>query len=78
MSNTKLATKKNEAHKEVYTNNVNTYDFPESLPQIKQQITTHQIDVILDTGATFSMLSGHFEFAWVDLKPCLHTIEGCF
>jgi hypothetical protein len=52
MSNTKLATKKNEAHKEVYTNNVNTYDFPESLPQTKQQITTHQIDVIciLDTS----------------------------
>jgi hypothetical protein len=32
----------------------------------------------MDTGATFSMLPGHFEFAWTSLKPCLHIIEGCF
>ena len=55
-----------------------TYDFPESLPDNNPSITTHQIDVIFDTGATFSMLPGHFEFAWTELKPCLHTIEGCF
>jgi hypothetical protein len=24
------------------------------------------------------MLPGHFDFAWTELKPCLHTIEGCF
>jgi hypothetical protein len=64
--------------KQVYTNNTQTYDFPESLPDNNPGITTHQIDVIFDTGATFSMLPGQFEFAWTELKPCLHTIEGCF
>jgi hypothetical protein len=61
---------------EVYTNNAHIFEFQESLPEPHEHITTHQIDVILDTGATFSMLPGHFEFAWIDLKPCLHTIEG--
>ena len=41
-------------------------------------MTTHQIDVIFDTGATFSMMPGQFNFAWTALTPCLHTIEGCF
>ncbi len=67
-----------EKQKEVYTNNVQTYDFPETLPDNNHNITTHQIDVVFDTGATFSMLPGLFEFAWTELKPCLHTIEGCF
>ncbi len=53
----------NEKQKEVYTNNLQTYDFPEALPENNPSITTHQIDVIFDTGATFSMLPGQFEFA---------------
>ena len=64
--------------KEVYTNNAHIYDFQEEVLQTTQSIETHQIEVIMDTGATFSMLPGRFEFAWTDLKPCLHTIEGCF
>jgi hypothetical protein len=32
----------------------------------------------MGTGATFTMLPRQFDFAWTDLKPCLHTIEGCF
>ena len=67
-----------QQHKEVYTNNAHIFEFQESLPEPHAHVTTHQIDVILDTGATFSMLPGHFEFAWTDMKPCLHTIEGCF
>jgi hypothetical protein len=36
------------------------------------------MEVIMDTGATFTMLPGQYEFAWTNKKPCLHTIEGCF
>jgi hypothetical protein len=68
----------NEDEKEIYTNNASTYDFQEEEPQITLSRGTHQIEVIMDTGATFSMLPGHFEFAWTNLKPCLHTIKGCF
>jgi hypothetical protein len=61
----------NEEKKEVYTNNSNTYDFQEAEPQSTQSIQTHQIEVIMDTGATFSMLPGHFEFACTSFKPCM-------
>jgi hypothetical protein len=48
VSDTTQVTKGNEEKKEVYTNNVNTYDFPESLPDTSRpSIKTHQIDVIL-------------------------------
>jgi hypothetical protein len=67
----------NNKQNEFCTNNVQTYDFPESLPDNNPSTTTHQIDVIFDTGATFSMLPGQFEFAWTELKQCLRTIEGC-
>ena len=36
------------------------------------------MEVIMDTGATFTMLPGQYEFAWTSKKPCVHTIEGCF
>ena len=62
-----------------YTNNTQTYEFEEEILNNKDtRITTHQIEVIMDTGATFTMLPRQFDFAWTDLKPCLHTIEGCF
>ncbi len=70
--------KTNKEKQEVHKNNVNTYDFTESIPHTSPSIQTHQIDVIFDTGATFSMLPGQFAFAWTELTPCLHTIEGCF
>ena len=59
-------------------NNVQGYEFEEEQLTSDTPIVTQQIDVIMDTGATFTMLPGHFEFAWDDLRPCLHTIEGCF
>jgi hypothetical protein len=61
-----------------YTNNTQNYDFDEELQIQDDRITTYQIEVIMDTGATFSMLPGHFHFAWSNLRPCLHVIEGCF
>jgi hypothetical protein len=40
-----LATKGNDTQKDVYTNNVHTYDFfLESLPDITPNITTHRSD----------------------------------
>ena len=62
----------------IFTNNVQDYEFEEEQPLLDKLIVTQQINAIMDTGATFSMLPGHFEFAWDDLRPCLHTIEGCF
>ncbi len=67
----------NEEKQHVYTNNVITFDFQESIPESHDN-QTHQIEVIFDTGATFSMMPGQFNFAWTNLTPCLHTIEGCF
>ena len=32
----------------------------------------------MDTGATFTMLPGDYDFAWTNRSPCLHIIEGCF
>jgi hypothetical protein len=36
------------------------------------------MEVIMDTGATFTMLPGQYDFAWTNKKPCVHSIEGCF
>jgi hypothetical protein len=63
---------------QVYKNNTQFYDFEEAIPQKDKPKHTHQIGVIMDTGATFTMLPSQFEFAWTNLTPCLHTIEGCF
>ena len=63
----------------VYTNNTQTYDFDDdSAPFPHKSIQTHQMEVIMDTGATFTMLPGQYDFAWTNKKPCVHTIEGCF
>jgi hypothetical protein len=50
-----------------YTNNTVNYDFTEEAPLQDQRITTYQIEVIMDTGATFSMLPENFQFAWTAL-----------
>ena len=64
---------------QIYTNNTQTYDFEEDSEPFPHKITqTHQMKVIMDTGATFTMLPGQYEFAWTNKKPCVHTIEGCF
>ncbi len=63
---------------EPYTNNTQQYEFNDERSMAEQRIETKQINAIMDTGATFTMLPGHFDFAWTNLKPCLHTIEGCF
>ncbi len=39
---------------EVNTNNAHIFEFQESLPESHEHISTHQIDVILDTGVTLS------------------------
>jgi hypothetical protein len=62
----------------LYTNNTQSYEFEEKILNTDTRITTHQIEMIMDTGATFTMLPRQFDFTWTDLKPCLHTIEGCF
>jgi hypothetical protein len=36
------------------------------------------MEVIMDTGATFTTLPGQYDFAWTNMKPCIHTIDGCF
>jgi hypothetical protein len=74
--NLALSSEQNKQY--IFKNNAHTYDFHEEVLQTTHSTQTHQIEVIMDTGATFSMLPGHFEFAWTNLKPCLHTIEGCF
>jgi hypothetical protein len=61
-----------------YTNNTQSYNFDEESVLEHPRVTTYQIEVIMDTGATFSMPPSQFNFAWRDMKPCLHTIEGCF
>jgi hypothetical protein len=63
----------------IYTTNTQQYTFEEDTAFLTdQRITTHQMKVIMDTGATFTMLPGEFEFAWTLKRPCVHTIEGCF
>ena len=63
----------------VYTNNTQTYDLDDdSEPFPHKSIQTYQMEVIMDTGATFTMLPGQYDFAWTNKKPCVHTIEGCF
>ncbi len=61
-----------------YTNNTQSYIFEEESVLEHSRVTTYQIEDIMDTGATFSMLPSQFNFARRDMKPCLHTIEGCF
>ncbi len=39
-----------------YTNNTQSYEFEEEVLNTDTRITTHQIEVIMDTGATFTML----------------------
>jgi hypothetical protein len=49
-----------------FTNNVQDYEFEEEQPLLDTSIVvTQQINAIMDTDATFSMLPGHFEFAWM-------------
>jgi hypothetical protein len=61
------------------TNNTQSYTFNEAVAQPPHtRKTTHQINVIMDTGATFTMLPGSYDFAWTNRSPCLHIIEGCF
>ncbi len=60
------------------TNNTQSYTFEEAVTQIPHTRTiTRQINVIMDTGATFTMLPGDYDFAWTNRSPCLHIIEGC-
>jgi hypothetical protein len=54
-----------------YTNNTQNYNFEEESVLEHPRVTTYQIEVIMDTGATFSMLPGQFNFAWRNMKPCL-------
>ena len=61
-----------------FTNNPQQFGFKEELEEDTKPMTTYQIDVILDTGATFSMMPAQFDFAWTSLQKCLHTVEGCF
>ena len=67
-----------DTNKDSYTNNTQAYDFEEETANPDTPQTTQQITVIMDTGATFTMLPSQYEFAWTNLTPCLHTIEGCF
>ncbi len=61
-----------------YTNNTQAYEFEEEIDNPDTLQTTQQLTVIMDTGATFTMLPSQYEIAWTNLTPCLHTIEGCF
>jgi hypothetical protein len=38
---------------------------------------TYTINVLHGTGASISMLPSDFNFAWTDIRDCLHTISGC-
>ena len=38
---------------------------------------TYTIDILHDTGASISMLPSDFDFAWTNIRDCLHTISGC-
>jgi hypothetical protein len=45
------------------TNNTQSYTFEEAVAQFPDSRTiTHQINVIMDTGATFTMLPGEYDF----------------
>jgi hypothetical protein len=60
-------------------NNTQSYTFKEVVTQTPDtRRITRQINVIVDTGATFTMLPGDYDFAWTNRSPCLHIIEGCF
>ena len=59
-----------------FTNNPQQFGFNEELEEDNKPLITYQIDVILDTGATFSMMPAQFDFAWTNLQQCLHTVEG--
>ncbi len=37
----------------------------------------YTIDILHDTGASISMLPSDFDFAWTNIRDCLHTISGC-
>jgi hypothetical protein len=68
-----------ESSRPSLTNNTQSYTFEEAITQIPHTRTvTRQINVIMDTGATFTMLPGDYDFAWTNRSPCLHIIEGCF
>jgi hypothetical protein len=36
------------------------------------------VEIIYDTGAAISMMSAQHTHAWTNLRPCLHTLTGCF
>jgi hypothetical protein len=44
----------------------------------EQTIKSQPLNIIYDTGAAISMLPADYTHAWTNLRPCLHTLTGCF
>jgi hypothetical protein len=66
---------------ETHTNNVQEvqmdsdhylYDNPDKPP------APQVLDLIYDTGASISMMPAAYNYAWKNLRDCLHTLTGCF
>ncbi len=63
-----------------HSNNTQEYllDTAHSLYENQDKpVQPHQIDILLDTGASITMLPSDFEFAWINVRDSLHTISGC-
>jgi hypothetical protein len=70
-----------QSRKPVVTNNAQEYDIQSSYNLYKQQdrrLVTTQIEIIYDTGAALSMITGDPEWAWTNLRECMYQIGGCF
>jgi hypothetical protein len=67
--------------KATHTNNVQEIKLESSenlYPNQNKRVTQTQHDFLYDTGAGLTMISGHPEWAWTNLRNCLYTIGGCF
>jgi hypothetical protein len=66
------ATLTNNAQEIKLESNENLY------PNQNKRVTQTQHKFLYDTGAGLTMVSGHPEWAWTNLRDCLYTIGGCF
>jgi hypothetical protein len=70
-----------QRRKPVATNNAQEYDIQSSYNLYEQQdrrLVTTQIEIIYDTGAALSMITGDPGWAWTNLRECMYQIGGCF
>jgi hypothetical protein len=62
----------NHAQEVQLTTSYNLYENP------TKRITTTTQEILFDTGAGLTMISGQYDWTWTNLRDCMYAIGGCF